>query len=347
MAIPPNSMLDWNLLAGKPDDVDRVNPVYDIDANEQKCQTYAVLKSFFVKTDEASDIEHTVRFKSKGVTYPNSYLKFGSAGEFQEYSDGTDMFIEGTTATGKLRFYAGSGPSEMLTLDPAASSIATRGMAINKDGTTSEGVYFDAQNDMVLYNRILCTGAGIATSAQNINFTGVVNRGLEFDSNQYAYFKDKVIINDTSTYALDVYGKSLFRKDIVTNTGIKIVLGGNIQTGSKFISSDGSDNAGIKLTTTQFLVYEKLRMVGATSKNIEMNTGVISYDGFTQGMYFNAANNAYFNKTIYGLQGIDVASYCDAATGFRVAGVAGISATINPSTTTSMTIVGGIITAYS
>lgn len=331
MPTPRFGTSDYNYMTSKPADVDGLG-VMDIDADEFKTIQYTTLKGFFVKTDEDSDVSATVEFQA------NSKLKFANAGEFELYSDGIDLFQKGTNAAGKLRFFANS--VEMLSLDPVNNSIATQGKAINKDGTASEGIYFDTSNDLVLENRIFCVNAGIALYTQNINRTGIINRGLEFDTSQVAHFMDKVIIEDPSIYALDVYGQSYFRNDIVTKSGAKIVLGGNIQTGGRYINEDGLDAKGIRFSSNEIVFYGKLRMVG-TVKNIELNTGVISYDGFTQGLSFNAGNQATFDKSATFSQSVN------AVTGYKFNGTNGITATINPSTTTSMTIQGGIITAFS
>jgi hypothetical protein len=225
MAIPPNDMTLWNLLASKPDDVDRVNPVYDIDANEQKCQTYGLFKTFFVKTDEPTDIEAILEFQST-VTKPNSILKFGSAGEFHVYSDGTDLFVKGTTSAGKLRFYANS--VEMLTLNPTNSSIVTQGMAINKDGTAGVGINFDSSNRPVLLSILQCD-AGIATKSKNISYSGALNTGLEFDGSNNGIFMQQLTVND------------LFN------------LGNNQKIGINYISYDGT-NKGIHMDASNKVI---------------------------------------------------------------------------------------------
>ena len=329
----------YNLLASKPADIDRYW-LFDIDADEQKVQQYGVLKSFFVKTDEPSDVEATVEFQST-ATKPNSLLKFGSAGEFRVYSDGTDLFMKGTTVAGKLRFYANS--IEMFTLNPTNSSIATQGMAINNDGAAGVGINFNINNKPVLLSILQCN-AGIALKEENISFSGLINTGLTFNSASEATFKQLltgaggVSVTKTGAGALDVTGESRFRDHI------RMLDAKNIDLGSGFINEDGTSSKGIKFTSSNIVMYGKLRMVG-TNKNIELGTGVISDDGFTQGLSFNAGHQAQFAKTIFGLQGIDLATYCDAATGFRVNGVSGQTVVINIATANTLTFTGGILTA--
>jgi hypothetical protein len=340
MAIPLNRMIDWTLLANKPDDVDRVNPVYDIDGDEQKCQLYGVFKTFFVKTDEPTDVEATVEFQSTS-TKPNSILKFGSAGEFHVYSDGTDLFMKGTTAAGKLRFYANS--IEMFALNPTNSSIETLGMAINKNGAAGVGINFDDSNRPVLLSVLQCD-AGIALKAKNISFSGLINTGLVFNTASEATFKQLltgaggIAITKTGADALDVTGESNFRNHI------RVLFAKNIDLGSGFINEDGTSSKGIKFASNTIGLYGKLRMVG-TSKNIELGSGVISWDGFTQGIRLNAGNQAQFDKTIYGLQGINLVTYCDATGGFRVGGLSGQTVVINLATANTLTYTGGILTA--
>lgn len=337
--MPTYRFIDYNELTSKPADVDMF-AIYDIDANELKKFSYGTLKSLFVKTDEPSDVKATVEFQST-ATEPNSLLKFGSAGEFRIYSDGADLFIKGTNAAGKLRFFANS--IEMFSIDPINSSIATQGMAINKDGSAGVGINFNASNEPVLLSTLRCN-AGIALNIKNISFSGLVNTGLTFNTASNATFYQLltgaggVSVTKTGAGALDVTGESIFRDHI------RILSNKNIDLGSGNINEDGSDTKGIAFSSGNINLYGKLRMVG-TSKNIELGTGVISDDGFTQGLSFNAGHQAQFDKTIYGLQGIDLATYCDAATGFRVNGVSGQTVVINLATATSLTFTGGILTA--
>lgn len=329
----------YNLLASKPSNFDRYW-LFDKDANEQKVQEYGVLKTFFIKTDEPTDVEAIVEFQST-ATKPNSLLKFGSAGEFRIYSDGADLFMKGTNAAGKLRFYANS--IEMFSLNPTNSSIATQGNAINKDGTSNVGINFNASNEPVLLSILRCN-AGIALNIKNISFSGLVNTGLTFNTASDATFYQLltgaggVSVTKTGAGALDVTGESFFRDHI------RMLNAKNIDLGSGFINEDGTSSKGLKFASGTIVLYGKLRMVG-TSKNIELGSGVISWDGFTQGIRLNAGNQAQFDKTIYGLQGIDLATYCDAASGFRVNGVSGQTVVINLATANSLTFTGGILTA--
>ena len=271
MAIPPNSMLDWNLLANKPDDVDRVNPVYDIDANEQKCQTYAVLKSFFVKTDEPTDIEAILEFQST-ITKPNSILKFGSAGEFHIYSDGTDLFMKGTTA-GKLRFYANS--AEMLTLNPVNASIASFGKAFNYDGAAGKGLIFAVTTNRAKFTErltcedLLVAEGGIQMLLKNVSYTGAADTGLEFAITNVGYFKQKLVCeadldvtgqinaNKAGEWSIAVDGKSLFQN--------------NISVLTNFISHGGT-NAGLNFNASNYATFSaRLTADGLFTANTGIN----------------------------------------------------------------------------
>lgn len=203
--MPTYRFIDYNELSSKPADVDMF-AIYDIDADELKKYSYASLKSFFVKTDEATDIEAILEFQST-VTKPNSILKFGSAGEFQVYSDGTDLFIKGTTSAGKLRFYTNS--TEMMTLNPSNSSIAIKGNALNNTGAAGKGLIFTAGTDRATFTEqlnlegLLVAEAGIKTLLTNISYSGAASTGLEFDTSSNATFNQELnvkgIINADET----------------------------------------------------------------------------------------------------------------------------------------------------
>jgi hypothetical protein len=295
MAIPPNDMTLWNLLDSKPEDTDRVNPVYDIDADEQKCQLYSVFKTFFVKTDEPTDVEAIVEFQST-ATKPNSILKFGAAGEFHVYSDGTDLFVKGTNAAGKLRFYANS--VEMLTLDPVADSIATYGNALNYDGTAGKGLIFAvttnnarfteqlnckslfvAENGIkMLSNNISYSVAenGIKMLSNNISYSGAIDTGLEYDVSNNAYFKQnlncadilnvegQINANKTGEWSLVSIGKVWFKN--------------NIKVVGNRISYDGGNN-GIGVNSSHNAVVDNALIVGTTISS----TGNITSDNTVEG----------------------------------------------------------------
>ena len=244
----------YNLLANKPDDLDRYW-LFDIDADEQKVQQYGVLKSFFVKTDEATDIEAILEFQSTG-TKPNSILKFGADGEFHFYSDGTDLFVKGTNATGKLRFYANS--AEVLTLDPVADSIATYGNVINNDGTAGEGMEFGGGNvvtfhQAAIFDAIIRANGGIDLTDNNISYTGADGTGVEFDVSNNTLIKQILNcednVNVTGQINANKTGDYSLNADGVIRTADKYQWGANagITTSSYFVTNLRWDGATLEM----------------------------------------------------------------------------------------------------
>jgi hypothetical protein len=297
----------FNLLASKPDDLDRYW-LFDIDADEQKVQQYGVLKSFFVKTDEATDIEAILEFQST-ITKPNSILKFGSSGEFRIYSDGTDLFVKGTNAAGKLRFYANS--AQMLALDPVNNSLATYGNVVNYDGTAGAGMEFSAANvatfhQATIFDAIIRANGGIDLTLNNISYTGAAGTGLEFDASNNAEFNQivncdsnlnvsgQINANKAGEWSLTCIGKSWFKD------------------------------------------------------NIKVAAHWIGYDGGAAGMKFDASNNATFsggiasgNITTTG--NITASNRITADNDFRCQAATGVTFSGMPS---SLVVKGGIITGY-
>lgn len=310
MAIPPNDMTLWNLLDSKPEDTDRVNPVYDIDADEQKCQLYSVFKTFFVKTDEPTDVEAIVEFQST-ATKPNSILKFGAAGEFHVYSDGTDLFVKGTNAAGKLRFYANS--VEMLTLDPVADSIATYGNALNYDGTAGKGLIFAVTTNNARFTEQLnCKSLfvaenGIKMLSNNISYSGAIDTGLEYDVSNNAYFKQnlncadilnvagQINANKAGEWSIDADGKCRFKNNIAIQTN--------------FINRTGANNEGISIGLTGDLIV---------AQDCQVNSGEVFASG-------KIRTNTYFNNNGYN----------------------GQTGTITLASAATITVKGGIITGWS
>lgn len=320
--------IDYNQLSAKPADVDMF-AIYDIDDNELKKFSYATMKAQFVKVDEATDVTHTVEFQSTG-SYPNAYLKFGNSGEFQQYSDGTDFFLKGTNATGKLRFYANS--TEMLTVDPVNASFATWSKAISRDGTALKGIYFDSNNDMVLYNKILCTGAGIALVNRNISYTAASNTGLEFNAGNDATFKQDLTVDGVVTFSQA--GASAFTVAGEATFSDQIRMGSNIDLGTTFyLSPDGSAKGlhfdaygitymvnGAQVSGGDLAVTADLSL-GISSQLVSIGTGdVISING-----------------------------NCKIGTGkvYKIGATSGWSGTINIATDNTITVLGGLVTAKS
>lgn len=272
MAIPPNDMTLWTLLDSKPEDIDRVNPVYDIDADEQKCQLYGVFKTFFVKTDEPSDVKATIEFQST-ATEPNSLLKFGSAGEFRVYSDGIDFFLKGTNAAGKLRFYANS--SEMFTINPINGSIAIYGNSLNYNGAAGDGISFDNGNKIFVNNQ-LNLNAHVKTTTYNISYTGLINTGLEFDASNNGIFKQGL----KSTGLFEIESK-------MKTNGVWISYLGTLNKGLR-INNDHSVECSDGLSCGG--VFSSIGNI-TTDGNVEPQGGVIAAGEIRTNTRFDVSGN--------------------------------------------------------
>lgn len=302
--MPTYRFIDYNELTSKPADVDMF-AIYDIDGNELKKFSYATLKSFFVKTDEPTDIEATVEFQSTS-TKPNSLLKFGSAGEFRIYSNGTDFFLKGTNAAGKLRFYANS--IEMFAVDPLNSSIATKGNAINNDGAAGLGINFDSSNRPVLLSILQCN-AGIATKTRNVSYTGANDTGLEFDTSNNGIFNQNLNILGNFSVGGTITGTVNFNGEVNCQNQINAN-----KSGTWSIDAIGQVRIGGDLYANGHII------LGA-------NDTLKGGDGGGYSINVDGDIRAGLNKQYY------------------VGPIAGITATI-PNTFNTITVKGGIISGY-
>jgi hypothetical protein len=311
--MPTYRFIDYNPLESKPNDVD-VFAIYDIDLDELKKISYAALKSFFVKTDEPTDIEAILEFQST-VTKPNSILKFGSAGEFRIYSDGTPIFMKGTNAAGKLRFYANS--LEIFTLDPVNNSMATYGNAINYDGTAGEGLKFDSSNraefsKRVTFDALIYADAGIKLTLKNISYSGAVDTGLEFDVSNNAYIKQTLYCEDNA--------------NITGNLNVTGQINAN-KIGNYSIEADGSCYLkGI------VRIGDWLNKSGSAAKGMNMSSG----------------DNATFSEKTVFSKGLQTTSStgnieCWGSAKFIHSGNNGWTGTINLATDNTILVSGGII----
>lgn len=324
MAIPLNRMIDWTLLASKPDDVDRVNPTYDVDANEQKCQLYGVFKTFFVKTDEPTDVEAIIEFQST-VTKPNSILKFGSAGEFRIYSNGTDLFMKGTNTAGKLRFYANS--TEMLKLDPVANSIATYGNAINYDGVTGKGMIFSITTNRAKFTeRLTCEDLFVAQdgikSLKNISYTGNIGTGFEFDVSDNATAKQNFTVEGTANVGvLNASGQINANKlgEYSIQADGKCEFKGNVRM-RNYVNYTGNDSTGFSFSSGDSINFHSFAQFQGSPTSIVANGKIDTFGGYELG---GSANY------------------------FAAGGTPGGTATFNPSTATSVQFKNGLYITHS
>jgi len=96
--------IDYNEMLVKPADVDVV-AIFDIDAGpggELKKIKFGTWKSFFVMRDENTDIAADHEYQT------NKKLKHGSAGEYEQYHDATDMYFVSTKSGGEMIFKVNS-----------------------------------------------------------------------------------------------------------------------------------------------------------------------------------------------------------------------------------------------
>lgn len=169
--------IDYNEMLVKPADVD-VIAIFDIDAGpggELKKIKFGTWKSFFAMRDENCDINADYEFQT------NKKLKHGSAGEYEQYHDATDMYFVSTIATGKMIFKLNSLTA--LTFYPATTSIGIGTWHLNNDGSANKGIYIDSNGDLHISTNknIEMHGGNIDMGTGTfINADGLDNKGLEF-----------------------------------------------------------------------------------------------------------------------------------------------------------------------
>lgn len=307
---------DYNFKVTKPANNDGLG-VFDTAGNELKSMTFTVFKNFFVMKDEAANITASHEIQT------NYNLYFGNSAEARLIYDGTDMIL-GTTAvaaTAKLKLRCNA--LDFLTLDPVNSSIKIGTKAINYDGSAGEGLNFDTSNRPVLLS-ILQMNAGIATKTKNISYSGAASTGLEFSAVNVGTFNQGVLMLSTlgvsgqitasyaSAYSLQAEGPCYFK--------------GNLRCGTITIGYDGVAGHGLSFEATHKATFshdlDTLASFGAGTA-IQAGTNIIAL-----GSYIRS----------YG--------YVRADTVFNCNGTSGITATINTGTNPTLTVKGGIITAY-
>jgi len=283
----------YNILSSKPADDDHWW-IGDKDAAEQKVMEHSVLKSFFVKTDEDTNITANHEFQD------NKQLRFGSSRQFEMYDDGTDMYMKGTTSAGKLKIQLDS--TDFLVLDPINNSVKCGDRAFNYDGAASRGCEFSSNNRLHCLD-ILEIDAGISMNLKNISYTGVVDTGLEFDISNNATFKQDLNIEGIFT----LQGNFAINGGYISQTGAssgfhmsgddgifddKLTVGGlldvnaNVAAAGNYISYTGGNGTGLHFTATNSAIFEQNVAVNGDISATDMAVTSIFADGHIQAISY-------------------------------------------------------------
>lgn len=289
----------------------------------QTCKMkHSTLRSFFLSTSTASTIN------ANSTWNDNKYIRIGTDADFQMYFDGTNFQMKNVTSnsdiiisqspggvlTEILRFLGTTGNLKV----PTTTYFSNSGAAATGLHFTATEVHctqlFQCESKLKIQNNMIC-------GANYINYSGNSSAGLNFDSNEYGYFTNRLYANDLFFAMSKIYAKSNISEN---GTGGLTFTGANAtQTGTLVVTDYIQANNGI-------------RMFG----------GKVSQDG-TGGMAWDASGNATNTGTLTGTGKVSSSTAnVEAKTKFTINGVDGTTVTRVVAVGQTVTVVGGIITSW-
>lgn len=165
--------IDKPALTAKPTNVDMF-PIWETGPNTLKKLSYETLKSFFVKTDENTDINADHEFQT------GKKLSFGSSGEFSIKYETNKLQIS-TTSAKNVNFSLGG--ATFLEMYQANAALGIGSNSINRTGGAATGITFDA-SDNIRMQTLTTFLANVATGTKYFSYTGT-NAGLRNDANNF------------------------------------------------------------------------------------------------------------------------------------------------------------------
>ena len=257
-------------LAVKPNNLD-VFAIDNISAVETQKIKYSTLKSFFVKTDEDSEIgDATHQYHVK--LFDDCKLKFGNNAEGEVSYSSNSLLIENTYAGADIVFTVSSGS---ITIDAFTKCLKLHDgtWSLNASGDASHGVAFNASTGAILARKHLemQSGANIDLGNQYINGSGA-SGGLSFSGGLAGTFSSTLNVsgvfnaNKSSDYSINCVGHFKMGRDKCFNE--------NGDSGHG-ISFNATAPAGQYVTCyDNFNCDENIKIASGKAYKVHLSTGI-------------------------------------------------------------------------
>lgn len=175
----------------------------------QTCKMkHSTMRSFFLSTSTASTIN------ANSTWNDNKYIRIGTDADLQMYFDGTNFQMKNVTSDSDI--IISQSPGGVLTeilrfLGTTGNLKVPTTTYFSNSGAATTGLHFTATEihttQLLQCEAKLKCQNNIIMGTNYINYSGNSSAGLNFDSNEYGYFTNRLYANDLLIANSNIYAK--------------------------------------------------------------------------------------------------------------------------------------------